>query len=534
MKGILLSLYCTYICIALKSYLIMKKLLLLLVLVFLIPACTNQDEFLDTIAIVEDEPPADDSNGEDDQDNTDDSDNQDDQNEEEDDSGRNNPNDLKAFPTAYGGGALATGGRGGTVYHVTNLNNSGTGSLRWAIQQPRPAIVVFDVSGTIIIDEFLTITGDDLTIAGQTAPRGGITITSANNSRMRMSRCENIIIRYIRIRPQQTSFDAFEVFSDTGSGRNIILDHVSISYGGDETFSIRGRETTNITFQRGLIAEGKTGSLFGDSQSPENSFNNSMHLNLFWNISHRHPNANSDGRIDVINNVVHNWRTRLTRVGGDVNLNHINNYYSMGGRTNLGGNSIDLNQLNSVEGNEIYTAGNIIDKGFFEDPRADNRVLWAEFELGRQVDPAPLTEFVDTQYPLIGEPLPIQSAVDALQDVITNVGANAYLNADGSVSLFSDANDTEYLANMAAGEGAFEPYDNSPATWFTERRYLNFVASVSSTPTNTRPTDYDTDGDGMPDLWERNTFGDLNRTGRGDEDGDGYSDLEEFLNLVDN
>ena len=451
-----------------------------------------------------------------------------------------NPGDvggeLKAFPTAYGGGAYVTGGRGGNVYHVTNLNDSGTGSLRWALAQARPATVVFDVAGTINLTSLLTISGNDLTIAGQTAPEGGITITSSNQSRFKMQKCNNIIIRYIRVRPFESGADAFELYSSSGVGSNIIFDHMSVSYGGDECFSIRGNETKNITIQRSLIAEGKTGSLFGDTDSEHYSYDNSFLNNLFWNISHRTPNVASDGRVDVINNVVQNWQYRLTFADGDVKLNHMNNYYAMGKRTNFGGGSqIQLNAVNSSRNAQIYTAGNIADKGMFTDPNADNKALWVEFESGQQTKYAPASEFVDTQYPLIGAPLPVKSAEEAYRDVITNVGANASLNANGTVTYHTDVNDSDYLKVMAAGEGAYEDYKmySDVRSWFGEQRYANFIGSVSSTPVSSRPSDYDSDNDGMADAWEVAKFGDLSRDGKGDLDGDGYTDLEEFLNLVD-
>lgn len=204
--------------------------------------------------------------------------------------------ELKAFPSAYGGGAYATGGRGGSVYHVSNLDDSGLGSFRWALKQPRQAIIVFDVAGTINIEtSWLDIGGENLTIAGQTAPVVGITIASTTEQRLRFrGNCRNIIMRYIKIRPLETGSDAFELYSKDFS-ENIILDHISASYGGDEALSIRGNETHNITFQRCLIADSKTGSLFGDL----NSYDNSMLNCLFWNVSHRHSNPSSDGRVDI-------------------------------------------------------------------------------------------------------------------------------------------------------------------------------------------------------------------------------------------
>ena len=450
--------------------------------------------------------------------------------------------ELKAFPTAYGGGAYATGGRGGNVYHVTNLNDSGSGSFREALSKPRPATIVFDVSGTINITSWLIISGKDLTIAGQTAPAGGITITSENQSRFYMDEVENIIMRYIRIRMKDSPSVAFEVYGNRDVGRNLIFDHCSISYGGLQAFVIRGNQSVDITFQRGLIAESKTGVLFGDTD-PDHyySYNNTFINNLFYNVSHRLPNVGSNGRVDVINNVIQNWSYRMSMVTGNTpQLNHINNYYCMGGRSALKSwSQIQLNQVNSFNDNQIYTAGNIIDKDMFTDPKADNRALWVEFNAGKQEVYAPASEFVSTQYPLVGVPLPIRTAEEVYNEIITNpdVGANATLNANGAVDSNSDANDKEYLAVMAQGEGAYESYttgnNGSDRSFYFEQRYLNFLASISSTPVNSRPPSYDTDKDGMPDIWELAKFETLDRDGKSDLDGDGYSDLEEFLNLVD-
>lgn len=446
------------------------------------------------------------------------------------------PFELKAFPSAYGAGAYATGGRGGTVYHVTSLRDDGSeGTLRWALGQSRPATIVFDVSGIINLESWLTLSGRDVTIAGQTAPVGGITLTSTSKARVRGQDIENFIVRYIRLRPLESGDDAFEFYGNREGAFNIIMDHISASYGGDETMSLRGAQTHHITYQRCLIAEAKTGSLFGDSSSPEFSQDNSFLNSLFWNISHRTPNTASNGRVDIINNVIQNWQYRLTYAHGDTQLNHIGNYYAMGERSSLGSSQIQLNAVNSSYDHSIYTAANRIDKGTFEDPDADNRALWVEFESGRQTVMAPFSEFTDTPYPLLGPAMPIRSAQQAYADVIEDVGANASLEADGSVTFYTDANDTDYLAVMRQGEGAYEAYEmyDDVRSWFGESRYAAFVASISDVPAHTRPADYDTDRDGMPDVWERATFGDLSRDGSDDLDGNGYTDLEEFLNKVD-
>ncbi|MFK7999862.1 MAG: hypothetical protein AB8H86_09705 [Polyangiales bacterium] len=463
--------------------------------------------------------------------------------------------ELKAFPSAYGAGAYSTGGRGGHVYHVTSLLDDGAeGTLRWALGQPRPATVVFDVSGIIDIQDWLNVSGDNLTIAGQTAPEGGITITSNAKRRIRgYQDATNHVIRYLRIRMPQWGDDAYEYFSDGREMSDLIMDHISISYGGDESLSVRGGNTHNITYQNILIVESKTGSLFGDSGAA-NSYDMSFLSSLFFNVSHRHPNSASDGHIEIINNVVHQWQYRMGVMLFDIQLNHINNFYSMGLKTLLETRSglRMVNQADPERDQAIYTAGNIVDKGFLEDPNADNRpVLWVE-RFGGPVAPARL--FVDEMHPLLGAPVPIRTAYDVIDEIRNNpdVGANASLNADGSVTYYTDLQDTFYLETMARGEGAGHPYvmQNKERSWTLESMYQDFFRvtdigdpldygddeyeGVPYTLINTRPDDYDTDGDGMPNVWERlrGTNPDVADNNE-DDDGDGYTNLEEFLNAVD-
>ncbi|WP_323788856.1 T9SS type A sorting domain-containing protein [Psychroserpens sp.] len=452
-----------------------------------------------------------------------------------------------AFPTAYGGGAYATGGRGGNVYHVTNLLDDGSvGSFRWAIAQPRPATIVFDVSGTIDCTNYMIIQGQDLTIAGQTAPIGGITFTFSDpNHLFRFWNVENMIVRYIRIRMQRDNNNiGLDVYGNGTEARNLIFDHCSISYAGWTGFGLRGTNSYNNTFQNGIIAECKTGSIFGDVDLNyiDESYDNSFINNFFYNTSHRFCNPNSTaggsstGRVDMINNVSQNHRFRLSRAYGEIKLNHINNYYAAGSNTSL--SFTKMNQLNGSFNNvEIYTSGNIMDKGLFTDPNADNRLIWAEFNSGNANQNAPLSEFVSTQHPLIGRPLNIKTATEAYNDIINNptIGASASLNADGSISPNYDANDLAYLAKTAEGEGAYEDYTTGNAgtdrSFFYEQRYFDFLASISSTPVNTRPANYDTNNDGIPEIWFAANV--PNGATASDISPSGYSYLELFLNSVD-
>ncbi len=457
--------------------------------------------------------------------------------------------ELKAFPSAYGAGAYASGGRGGSVYHVTNLRDDGSpGSLRWAVAQPRPAIIVFDVSGVINLSSTLELGGrwnqtddrdDNLTIAGQSAPVGGITITSDNpNARVTLYDVRNVIVRYIRIRLQRdNNVVALAITGDWHPANNIIVDHCSVSYGGWAAFAMRGVETHHVSVQNCLFAESKTGAIFGDSDVEENSYDNSFNGNFFYNVSHRFPNPNSIGRVDVINNVVQNPTFRQDSNTFAPLLNHINNYTAAGNWMSMGFSR--MNRDFDRQRGHIYTAGNVIDNGIFEDASADNRLMWSKWAAGSETAYLPDPNFADRMHPLLGAAYPILSAREAYANVIENQdkGASWSLNSDGSVSDSRDANDRAYFAQTAEGEGAYEPYTtgNSGAerSFFGERRYLDFIDSVSETPINRRPDTYDTDHDGMADEWERAAFGNLSRDGTGDADEDGYTDVEEFLNMVD-
>ena len=139
---------------------------------------------------------------------------------------------VTAFPGAEGAGKWTRGGRGGTIYEVTNLNNSGEGSLRAACQATGPRIVVFKVSGTIALQSHLNINNGYITIAGQTAPGDGICLKDYGL----VVNASEVIIRFLRVRTADNAGAGFDTIT-VGSGTNIILDHCSASWGVDETLS---------------------------------------------------------------------------------------------------------------------------------------------------------------------------------------------------------------------------------------------------------------------------------------------------------
>lgn len=161
---------------------------------------------------------------------------------------------AKAFPGAEGYASDITGGRGGQVIHVTNLDASGSGSLQAALSASGPRIIVFDVSGVIEADEILIENGD-FTLAGETAPGGGITIAGKLNSAYLDDTVTNFIIRHLRIRPRNlsgTEGDAIRIANNS----NFILDHISVSWGSDETVDVY--QSHDFTIQWSTIEESAT------------------------------------------------------------------------------------------------------------------------------------------------------------------------------------------------------------------------------------------------------------------------------------
>lgn len=257
-----------------------------------------------------------------------------------------------AFPGAEGHGRYVTGGRGGTVYHVTNLNDSGTGSLREALGKSGKRTIVFDVSGTIKLRSDIKVSKGDVTVAGQTAPGDGITLA---NYTINMS-ANNVIIRFIRSR-RGNAVDINEG-ADAIWGRqrsNIILDHCSFSWSIDEVASFY--DNRNFTMQWCTIAEalnnaghGKGAHGYGGIWGGKNA---SFHHNLLIHLNNRVPRFNGaryawDGydktkypntiqaeRVDFRNCVMYNWGSGGCYGGpGGGYINMVNNYYKAGPGTN--------------------------------------------------------------------------------------------------------------------------------------------------------------------------------------------------------
>lgn len=238
-----------------------------------------------------------------------------------------------AFPSAEGYGKYTTGGRGGKVYVVTNLNDSGAGSLREAIEAKGPRFVVFAVDGTIELKSTLKITNDNITIAGQSAPGDGICLKDYPLS----ISASNVIVRYIRIRVgDKYSHDSDAVSGGRYGQKNVILDHLSVSWSIDECLSIY--KTENLTVQWCLIAH----SLNQSKHTKGNhgfggiwgGYKATFHHNMLANHASRNPRFSSvDGTkwVDFRNNVIYNWDYKTAYGGGHhAEINIVGNYYKPG------------------------------------------------------------------------------------------------------------------------------------------------------------------------------------------------------------
>jgi hypothetical protein len=432
--------------------------------------------------------------------------------------------ELKAFPSAEGAGAYTTGGRRGKVFVVNNLNDSGKGSFREAVEALIPRIIVFSISGIIHNATPLTIHYGNLTIAGQTAPKGGITISG---KKFVIDGADNTIIRYLKIRPKWSNNDALQVLNTS----HFIADHLSVSFGGDEAFTVRGGKEKSefVTVQRTLFANSKTGSIQGDSDNFDFADNFSFHHNLFYNITHRFPNIGGNGRFEIINNVVHNWMYRLIRGNGSFTLNHINNYYQSSVLSNQN-IKILLNKYGYDNGSKpnIYTIGNLIMPYTHTNPNSDNWYMWQWFlnidegpYNGAKKD-TPLTiDFRSLKcFPALGSPITIQTAKDAFEIVINDVGANARIDEYGIVVANIDSLDSQCLFNVK---------ENINTRYNGKAAYDDTVFSVIS-----EISDLDSDRDGMPDVWEiSNDYNPNIDDSFADLDNDGYTNIEEYLNSID-
>lgn len=389
--------------------------------------------------------------------------------------------ELTAFPGADGWGKYTKGGRGGKVIEVTNLNDSGEGSLRAAIEAKGPRTVVFRVSGTIELADFLTITEPYITIAGQTAPGDGICLKNFGL----IVETEEAIVRYIRCRPGDTGGETDALW--VNEVKQVVIDHVSASWGTDETLSVS--DSDKVSVQWCMITESLNhsvhskgthgmGSLVRGSRGQQVTY----HSNFYASHRNRSPMCGNytdaaedpEGfRFEFINNVVYNWGAKAAGKCHDVNeityYNFINNYYVPGPKS---GGTYMFSEGCAV--NKMYAAGNAMNGTVPEDQ-------WSLFEFESDMKNFDIDAYKQA------EPFPsvmtgTVSAAEAFEKVPAGAGA----------SLSRDTVDQAVIEAFEKGEGKLIDKTEESLGWTD-----GYPALAQTDP----PADGDKDG--IPDDWEK-------------------------------
>ena len=415
---------------------------------------------------------------------------------------------IDAFPGALGAGRAALGGRGGAVLRVTTLNDSGPGSLRAAVETEGPRTIVFDVGGTIRLASPLRIREPRVTIAGQTAPGGGITL----RGQPLLISADDVVIRYIRSRlgdEQGVQADAVTI----DRGQRIILDHVSASWSVDETLSIgsRDRVIDAVTVQWSIIAESLNlsahakgdhgyGSLVRGNRGARFTF----HHNLWAQHRARMPRPGNYLTPDVdpvgpyfefTNNVFYDWGQGHAGYNSDKDPATVSTYAFVANAYRRGPDST---------GAVIFEEESSAAHAWFEGNSVDGVV---------PADPwAPVTGDDAPGYRLPALPAWAMGATE------TAAQAHASVLARAGASRVRDAVDVRILAGVADGTG----------------RIINSQTDVGGWPDLAPGTPWiDTDADGMPDDWETaHGLDPATADGAADRDGDGYTNLEDWLNSL--
>ena len=462
--------------------------------------------------------------------------------------------DIPAFPGAQGGGMYSFGGRGGKVYVVTNLNDRGPGSFREALEAGGPRVVVFNVAGMIQLKERINIRAPYITISGSTAPGDGVCIAGDSVE----IDTHDVIIRYMRFRRGSTWVgDRNDSLGGNPVG-NIIIDHVSGSWGSDENMSMYRHmyqpedgtkelklPTVNITIQYSIFSEALNpyNHSFG---STIGGYNSTFHHNLWACNAGRNPSVGMIYDFTFANNVVFNWRHRTTD-GGDHRsfYNIINNYFKPGPVT-PSNKSVAYRLLKPEsrrakppvdDYGRAYVDGNIVD--------GNAMVTTDNWNGGVQVDsigdPLKVLKEIRSESPFPHAYLNIESANEAYEHVLEGAGATLPRRdavdqritrsvRTGTVTAAAGPNDRAKLSNPNYSQEKIDELIRQVSLGI-----ITDIEQVGGYPEYDGKPYKDSDVDGMPDAWEAKHGLDPKDPSDAIEDlnGDGYTNIEEFINGVD-
>ncbi len=421
------------------------------------------------------------------------------------------PIKLPAFPGAEGHGKYVTGGRGGQVIYVTNLNDDANpGSLRYAINQSGARLILFKVSGTIQLKSALRITKGDVTIAGQTAPGDGITLRDYPVN----VDADNVIIRYLRFRMG----DAAQQEGDAIGGREIsrvIIDHCSMSWSTDECVSFYQNE--DFTLQWCLISESLRNSVHGKGAHGYGGIwggrNASFHHNLLAHHDSRNPRLGEingspfalTDLVDLRNNVIYNWVGNSCYGGEGMNANIVNCYYKPGPGTTKKERIISIDKetetgfpTTGIWG-KFYVDGNYMAGSTRATADNWNYGVYAQFSSGYGTVPAADKTAMRLTTPLNSGEITTHTAEKAYERVLEFAGA----------SLVRDTIDRRIISDVSTGTATFMTGGNGSVNGIVDTQ-----DHVGGWPElATLPAPADSDNDGMPDYWEDTRVLDKNSPG---------------------
>jgi pectate lyase len=416
---------------------------------------------------------------------------------------------LPAFPGAEGFGCGTPGGRGGQVITVTNLNDAGAGSLRAALESAGPRFVVFGVSGTIDLSEQIVVDDPYLTVAGQTAPGGGITLRAGdgNVSGLIDIRTHDVVIRFMRFRtgaPPSVSgenLDGLNIWKDTG--HDVVIDHNSFSWAVDENVSTWDG-ARDITFSWNIIAQGLRESTHPEGEhskgllvSGDATGSISVHHNLLAHNTARNPQVTSPGVIQVVNNVIYDYGDSALQTSnpyGPPQVEIAGNYFKAGPDSDPEHYEIDAYPIEDAGQWSLHLEGNVGPHGTADGPQTD-LVSPEDRGLVAAAPPPGLPAITTT------------SAGQALEDVLMGAGARVPYVDPVDVQMIDDVHD--------ARGGMIDD--------------VSEVGGWPTLPAEEPPADEDSDG--MPDTWEvSHGLGSSTDDSADDRDGDGYTNVEEYVN----
>ncbi len=438
---------------------------------------------------------------------------------------------LLAFPGAEGFGRFTTGGRGGQIYHVTNLNDAGPGSLRDAVSQPN-RIVIFDVSGVINLKSTLIFKGN-ITVLGQTAPGEGIQVYG---NRVSFSNSNNTIVRYIRFR-MGVNGDSGKDAAGVAEGHDMIFDHLSVLWGRDENFSIssnsKGTGPVNVTIQNSIIGQGLQSHSCGGLIQTDGGV--TLYRNLYIENKTRNPKVK--GLNQFVNNVVYNWGDGgayiMSDSEGDSWADIQNNYFMRGPW-----NGATKPFSRGKQGFRFYGAGNYFDDN--KDGVLNGRLLTTEEMLGTQSDGsqsiylgsiddvnAVIDEFNTANADKIAanEQVKVQH-LTPIQNMMSAEEAYAWIIENVGPTLPARDEVDQYLIDELASYGANGTKNGISSETQLPHRGTGVLSG------GVKPLD--SDNDGIPDAWE--TANGLNPNDPSDaaaiDPATGYAWIEVYANSI--